>query len=67
MGYSGIAGVLALLLTIWALVGILQSGADGTTKLIWVLVVILLPIVGFVLWYLMGPGSKALPGRGTSG
>ncbi len=64
-GYGpGIFGIIALLLTIWGVVAVLQSGADNTTKLIWVLVVILLPVIGFLIWYLMGPGSKALPGRG---
>lgn len=64
-GYgSGIFGIIALLLTIWGVVAVLQSGADSTTRLIWVLVVILLPVIGFLIWYLMGPGAKSLPGRG---
>jgi hypothetical protein len=62
LGYD-LVGIITLLLTIWALIGILQSGAQPVEKLIWVLVVILLPIAGFIVWYLMGPGSKALPGR----
>ena len=55
-------GLIGLLLIIWALVGILQSGADSVTKLIWVLIVLILPVVGFVLWFLIGPGGKRLPG-----
>jgi hypothetical protein len=31
--------------------------------LIWVLIVLALPLVGFVLWFLIGPGAKTLPGR----
>lgn len=61
-GYgSGILGILALLLTIWALVALLQSGADNGAKVIWLLVVILLPVIGFILWFLMGPGDKRFP------
>ena len=58
-----IIGIITLLLTVWALIGILQSTADGVTKLIWVIVVIALPIIGFIIWYVMGPGPKNIPGR----
>jgi len=60
-GYD-ILGIVTLLLVIWALVGILQSGAEPVTKLIWVLIVLVLPLVGFVLWLLIGPGAKTIPG-----
>jgi hypothetical protein len=62
-GYYGLTGLIALLLTIWALVALLQSNINSGEKLIWVLVVILLPVIGFLIWYLMGPGSKAPPWR----
>jgi hypothetical protein len=62
LGYD-LVGLISLLLLIWALIGILQSSAAPVEKLIWVIVVIVMPIIGFVLWYLIGPGSKALPGR----
>ncbi len=61
-GYD-LVGLITLLLTIWALIGILQSSAAPLEKLVWVLVVILLPLIGFLLWYLLGPGAKTLPWR----
>jgi hypothetical protein len=60
---NDLIGIIGLLLAIWAIVGTLQSSADSVTKLIWVLIVLVLPIVGFVLWFLIGPGAKRLPGR----
>ncbi len=60
---NDLIGLITLLLVIWAIVGTLQSGAEPVTKLLWVLIVLVLPIVGFVLWYLIGPGAKGLPGR----
>lgn len=60
---TGLVGIIALLLTIWGVVSILQSGGDTGTRIIWLLVVILLPIVGFLIWYLMGPGNKTIRGR----
>ena len=56
-------GILTLLLAVWALIGVLQSSVPPVEKLIWVVVIILMPLLGFLIWYLIGPGSKALPGR----
>jgi hypothetical protein len=54
-GYSGILGVLILAGDIWALINIFQSSASNGKKLIWILVVLLLPLLGLILWYLLGP------------
>jgi hypothetical protein len=59
----GILSLIQLLLVIWALVGILQSSAAPVEKLIWVIIVLVMPLIGFLLWYLIGPGSKAFPLR----
>jgi hypothetical protein len=48
-------GVLVLIADIWAIVNILQSSADTGKKVLWTVVVILLPVLGFILWYFMGP------------
>jgi hypothetical protein len=58
-GYGGIFGVLILIGDIWALINILQSSAGNDKKLLWVVVVVLLPLVGLVLWFLMGPRDRA--------
>jgi len=56
-----VASVLVLLLDIWALVVILQSGGSPLEKLVWVIIILVLPLIGFILWYLIGPGSKRFP------
>ena len=58
-GYSGALGVLILIGDIWALINILQSSAANSKKLLWVVVVVLLPLVGLILWYFMGPRDRA--------
>ena len=58
-GYGGIVGVLVLIGDIWALINILQSSADNGKKLLWVVVVVLLPLVGLILWYFLGPRNRA--------
>ena len=53
--YNGIIGLLILALDIWAIVNILQSLASNQRKLIWSIVVLLLPLLGLILWYFRGP------------
>ena len=56
-------GLISLLLIVWGVMGIMQSGASDGAKLVWIIVIILMPILGFVIWYVAGPGSKAFPLR----
>lgn len=55
LGYNGLWGLLILAGDIWALINIFQSGASNEKKLLWVLVVILLPVLGLILWFFLGP------------
>ena len=58
-GYGGIIGVLILIGDIWALINILQSSAANDKKLLWVVVVVLLPFLGLILWFFLGPRDRA--------
>ena len=50
-------GLLVLIADVWAIVNILQSTADTAKKVLWTVLVIVLPVVGFILWYFAGPKS----------
>ncbi len=52
---NGLWGLIVLIADVWALINILQSGADTGTKVLWVVLVIFLPVLGFILWYFIGP------------
>jgi len=54
-GYGGLFGLLVLIGDIWAIINILQSSADNTKKLLWIVVVVLLPLLGLILWFFLGP------------
>ncbi len=58
MGTTGIFGLIILILDIYAILMILQSSAKTIEKLIWALVVFLLPLLGLIIWYFAGPGKK---------
>ncbi|MEQ9460357.1 MAG: PLD nuclease N-terminal domain-containing protein [Phycisphaeraceae bacterium] len=49
-----IIGIVILVAWVIALVDIIKSAMDGTKKLIWILVVIFLPILGTILWFVLG-------------
>lgn len=55
IGYNGLWGLLILAGDIWAIINILQSSASNEKKLIWVIAVVLLPLLGLILWYFLGP------------
>ena len=57
MGFEvgGLGGLIVLALDIYAIVKIIGSGAGTGSKVVWILVILLLPIVGFIIWLLFGP------------
>ena len=55
---GGIIGLLVLIADIWAIINVIKSGATSGTKVVWVLVIIFLPVVGFIAWLIFGPKGK---------
>jgi hypothetical protein len=55
MYQGGLFGLVVLIADVWAIVNIFQSGADTGNKVLWVVIVFLLPLLGFILWYFWGP------------
>ena len=47
-----------LILWIWALVDCLKSEFTGSNKIIWVIVIIFFPVVGPILYFIIGQGQK---------
>jgi hypothetical protein len=52
---SFIIGLIVFIADIYAIVKIINSGAETGTKVLWVLLVAILPVIGFIAWYLAGP------------
>lgn len=57
--YSAI-GLLILVLDIFAIIKILQSSAGGGEKILWILLVLIFPVAGMIVWFFVGPGGKRL-------
>jgi hypothetical protein len=41
-----------------ALVSLLKSTVDTSTKILWVLLILLLPLFGMLLYFFLGPGKR---------
>jgi Phospholipase_D-nuclease N-terminal len=52
---GGLLGLIILVLDVWALVKVFQSAAQTGTKVLWIVLIIVLPVFGFILWLLFGP------------
>jgi hypothetical protein len=51
----GLIGILVLIADVWAIINIVQSKATDGAKVLWVVLVILLPVLGLILWFFLGP------------
>lgn len=52
---GGLLGLLVLILDVYAIVKTVQSHATTGTKVAWIVVILLLPVLGLILWLLFGP------------
>jgi len=55
MQYQGLFGLVVLIADVWAIVNVFQSSADTGGKVLWTVLIIILPVLGFILWYFLGP------------
>jgi Phospholipase_D-nuclease N-terminal len=54
-GVKGLGGLLVLAADIWAILNISQSSASNAKKLLWILLVLVLPVAGVTAWFFLGP------------
>jgi hypothetical protein len=54
---DGGIGRLGLAADIWAIINILQSHASAAAKVVWTVVVLFFPVLGFIVWLFAGPRS----------
>jgi hypothetical protein len=52
---GGLFGLIILVLNVYAIVKIVQSNAGTGTKVAWIVVILLLPVLGLLLWLFLGP------------
>lgn len=51
----GLLGLIILIIDIYAIVQTLGSSASTGAKIVWTLVILILPVVGAIAWMIAGP------------
>lgn len=54
-GVNSLFGLLILVGDVWAIINIFQSSASTGKKVLWIVAVLLLPVLGLILWFFLGP------------
>jgi len=54
---GGLLGILILIGNIYAILKIAQSSAETGPKVLWIAGVLIFPLLGLIVWYLLGPGG----------
>ena len=58
--YTGFIGLIIFCADIYAILNIVKSSSPTDKKILWCLLVIVLPVIGLVIWYAAGPKSSSL-------
>lgn len=56
MGY--VFGIIIFVLDVWAIASVINTNASTGTKILWIALIAILPVVGLIIWYLMGPKAN---------
>ncbi len=51
---GGLIGLVVLVLDIVAVVDLFKSGQDTGKKVLWLVLILLLPVIGMILYFLIG-------------
>ncbi len=56
--FGGILGLVILVLDILAIVDCIGRPMDTGMKVLWVVLIVLLPVIGLILYFLLGRGKQ---------
>ena len=53
-----IIAILILIADIWAIIQIAKSRASAGIKVLWIIIILVFPVLGLIVWFFAGPGKK---------
>ncbi|MFJ4343895.1 PLDc N-terminal domain-containing protein [Pseudomonas sp. NPDC089401] len=53
--FNGLVGLIILALDIWAILNVIKSSSEVGIKVLWILLIALLPVIGLIIWAIAGP------------
>ena len=56
---GGLIGLIILIADVWAIIHVIGSSASTGAKVLWVVLILVLPVIGLILWLIMGPRKLA--------
>jgi len=52
---AGFFGLIWLIIVVWSIIKTAQSRAGTTAKVLWILILLFFPVIGLIVWLLLGP------------
>ncbi len=59
---GGLLGLIILVANIWAIIHVIGSPATTGAKGLWVVLILLLPVLGLIIWLVAGPRKATVGG-----
>ena len=56
MGY--VFGIIIFVLDVWAIASVINPNVSTGTKILWIALIAILPVVGLIIWYFAGPKAN---------
>lgn len=53
-----ILGVIIFVLDVWAIASVINTKETTGTKVLWIALIAILPVLGLIIWYIAGPKAK---------
>ena len=50
--------IIIFVLDVWAIAQIINTNVATRTKVLWILLIVILPVLGLIIWYFAGPKSN---------
>jgi hypothetical protein len=57
---GGFFGLIILIADIWAIIKIVQGSKPTEWKVLWIVLIVLLPVLGLILWLIFGREDRSL-------
>jgi len=55
---GGLFGLIILIADIWAIVSTVGSRTSTGGKVLWILLILIRPLLGFIIWLIAGPRAE---------
>lgn len=56
MGY--LFGIIIFALDVWAIASVINTNESTGTKILWIALIAILPVLGLLIWYFAGPKAN---------